>query len=98
MLAHDVNTGYQDLGNIQLLSVNGVRVRNLGHAAALISGCSDKYVRLELEWSKVRRATCAARAWGGAGRLQGGCTCVRWRSARRVRARARPHARLHARA
>jgi hypothetical protein len=54
VLASDINSGYQDTGNIQVLKVNGVRVVNLAHLAHLVSTCSDKFVRFDLEWNKVR--------------------------------------------
>lgn len=54
VLASDINQGYQDIGNIQLLEVNGTRVLNLAHLAHLLNSCTDKFVKLQLEWSKVR--------------------------------------------
>lgn len=53
VLAADINSGYQDTGNIQVLKVNGQRVVNLAHLAHLVSTCSDKFVRFDLEWNKV---------------------------------------------
>eukprot|EP00882_Tetradesmus_deserticola_P018709 GHRQ01020094.1.p1 GENE.GHRQ01020094.1~~GHRQ01020094.1.p1 ORF type:complete len:426 (+),score=236.79 GHRQ01020094.1:1316-2593(+) len=53
VLAHDINSGYQDTGNIQVMKVNGVRVVNLAHLAHLVSTCTDKFVRFDLEWNKV---------------------------------------------
>lgn len=53
VLASDVNAGYQDLCNVQLLRVDGVPVVNLGHAAALVEAAEGPFVRLELEWDKV---------------------------------------------
>jgi hypothetical protein len=54
VFAGDINTGYQDLCNVQLLRVDGVDVVNLGHAAALIEAAKGPFVKLELEWNKVR--------------------------------------------
>eukprot|EP00879_Flechtneria_rotunda_P006596 GHRR01006931.1.p1 GENE.GHRR01006931.1~~GHRR01006931.1.p1 ORF type:complete len:409 (+),score=114.47 GHRR01006931.1:1331-2557(+) len=53
VLASDINAGYQDIANIQVLSVNGQKVANLAHLAYLIKTCQDKFVKLQLEWSKV---------------------------------------------
>jgi hypothetical protein len=65
-MAHDLNTGYQDLCNIQVLRVNGVRVHNLAHLAQAVAACDDAYVRFDLEWSKVLIIHNAkARAVGG---------------------------------
>jgi hypothetical protein len=53
VLASDINSGYQDTSNIQVLKVNGMRVVNLAHLAHLVSTCTDKFVRFDLEWNKV---------------------------------------------
>jgi hypothetical protein len=53
VFAADINTGYQDLCNVQLLRVDGVEVVNLGHVAALLEGAKGPFVKLELEWNKV---------------------------------------------
>lgn len=53
VMAHDLNAGYQDLCNIQVLRVNGKRVHNLAHLAQTIAACQDAFIRLDLEWSKV---------------------------------------------
>jgi hypothetical protein len=56
VLASDINSGYQDTGNIQVLKVNGVKVINLAHLAHLVSTCSGKFMRFDLEWNKVGSA------------------------------------------
>lgn len=53
VLASDINLGYQDTGNIQVLEVNGTRVLNLAHMAHLINSCKDPFLKLQLEWNKV---------------------------------------------
>lgn len=53
VLASDINLGYQDTGNIQVLEVNDIRVLNLAHMAHIISNCHKKFVKLQLEWNKV---------------------------------------------
>jgi hypothetical protein len=57
VLASDINTGYQDINNIQVLAVNGVEVVNLAHLASIINSCHDKFVKFELEWNKVGSIT-----------------------------------------
>ena len=52
---------------MQLLRVDGVPVVSLGHAAALLEAAPGPFVKLELEWDKVRRQR---GAWEG-----GGCCC-----------------------
>lgn len=56
VLASDINQGYQDMGNIQILQVNDTPVLNLAHLAHLLTNSTAKYTKLQLEWSKVRQA------------------------------------------
>ncbi|KAI8476024.1 MAG: trypsin-like cysteine/serine peptidase domain-containing protein [Monoraphidium minutum] len=53
VFAADINSGYQDISNVQLLRVDGVEVANLGHAAWLLEAAQGPFVKLELEWNKV---------------------------------------------
>lgn len=57
----DINNGYQDLGNIEVLKVAGVPVHNLAHLAYVLTNLHKEapasgapYVRLDLQWHKVR--------------------------------------------
>ncbi|PNH02173.1 Protease Do-like 9, partial [Tetrabaena socialis] len=52
-LACDANQGFQDIVNIQVHAVNGVKVHNLQHLATLVEGCAEEYVRFDLEWKRV---------------------------------------------
>lgn len=56
MLASELNCGYQDMGNIQVMAVGGVQVHNLAHLAQLLSSTTAPFIKLELEWKKVSRA------------------------------------------
>lgn len=45
VLANDINSGYQDYGNIQVLSVNGQEVHSLAHLAQVVTTCEEPFVR-----------------------------------------------------
>ncbi|KAJ9533519.1 hypothetical protein QJQ45_026587 [Haematococcus lacustris] len=65
VLAWDCNAGYQDLGNVEVMTVAGVRVHSLEHLAHLLDNAPGPYVRLDLQWHKVvlldvRKARAAA--------------------------------------
>ncbi|KAL6765377.1 trypsin family [Haematococcus lacustris] len=50
VLVDDVNTGYQQLQNLQVVRVNGVEVLNLAHLQQLVATpAKDGFVRFELE-------------------------------------------------
>lgn len=53
VLAHDVNIGYEDTTNTQVLRVNGVQIRNLRHLALLVDSCTEPYLRFDLEHSEI---------------------------------------------
>lgn len=53
VLAWEVNSGYQDLGNVEVLRVCGVRVHNLAHLAYLLTHATGRYVTLDLTWNKA---------------------------------------------
>ncbi len=49
----DVNTGYTDMHNVEVLRVAGVPVHNLAHMAHMLTNHPGPYVRLDLQWDKV---------------------------------------------
>lgn len=49
VLANEVNIGYEDMGNQQVLKFNGTRIRNIHHLAHLVDSCKDKYLVFEFE-------------------------------------------------
>ncbi|XP_058077873.1 protease Do-like 2, chloroplastic isoform X2 [Magnolia sinica] len=49
VLANEVNIGYEDMGNQQVLKFNGTRIRNIWHLAHLVDYCKDKYLVFEFE-------------------------------------------------
>ncbi|XP_030552463.1 protease Do-like 2, chloroplastic [Rhodamnia argentea] len=49
VLANEVNIGYEDMSNQQVLKFNGTRIKNIRHLAHLIDSCKDKYLVFEFE-------------------------------------------------
>ncbi|XP_021743889.1 protease Do-like 2, chloroplastic [Chenopodium quinoa] len=49
VLANEVNIGYEDMGNQQVLKLNGKHIRNIHHLAHLVDSCKDKYLVFEFE-------------------------------------------------
>ncbi|PON96662.1 Peptidase S1C [Trema orientale] len=49
VLANEVNIGYEDMSNQQVLKLNGMRIRNIHHLAHLVDSCKDKYLVFEFE-------------------------------------------------
>ncbi|OVA15090.1 Peptidase S1 [Macleaya cordata] len=49
VLANEVNIGYEDMGNQQVLKFNGTRIRNISHLSHLVDSCKDKYLVFEFE-------------------------------------------------
>ncbi|KAL4588228.1 hypothetical protein LXL04_001110 [Taraxacum kok-saghyz] len=49
VLANEVNIGYEDMSNEQVLKFNGTRIKNIHHLAHLVDSCKDKYLIFEFE-------------------------------------------------
>ncbi|XP_010545055.1 PREDICTED: protease Do-like 2, chloroplastic [Tarenaya hassleriana] len=49
VLANEVNIGYEDMNNQQVLKFNGIPIRNIHHLAHLVDTCKDKYLVFEFE-------------------------------------------------
>ncbi|XP_071721298.1 protease Do-like 2, chloroplastic isoform X1 [Rutidosis leptorrhynchoides] len=49
VLANEVNIGYEDMSNEQVLKFNGTRIKNIHHLAHLVDACKDKYFVFEFE-------------------------------------------------
>ncbi|XP_022727448.1 protease Do-like 2, chloroplastic isoform X1 [Durio zibethinus] len=49
VLANEVNIGYEDMSNQQVLKFNGTRIKNIRHLAHLVACCKDKYLVFEFE-------------------------------------------------
>ncbi|XP_031258327.1 protease Do-like 2, chloroplastic [Pistacia vera] len=53
VLANEVNIGYEDMSNQQVLKFNGTRIKNIHHLAHLVDSCKDKYLVFEFEENYV---------------------------------------------
>lgn len=49
VLAHEVNIGYEHMGNQQVIKLNGTAVKNIHHLAHLVDTCQDKFLTFEFE-------------------------------------------------
>lgn len=49
VLANEVNIGYEDMGNQQVLKLNGARIKNIRHLAHLVDSSKEKYLIFEFE-------------------------------------------------
>ncbi|KAF0925643.1 hypothetical protein E2562_017218 [Oryza meyeriana var. granulata] len=49
VLAHEVNIGYEHMGNQQVIKLNGTMVKNIHHLAHLVDNCKDKFLTFEFE-------------------------------------------------
>jgi hypothetical protein len=53
VLVADINIGYEDIVNTQVLAFNGTSVRNLKHLANMVENCGDQFLRFDLEYQQV---------------------------------------------
>ncbi|KAL5701457.1 Protease Do-like 2 [Ranunculus cassubicifolius] len=49
VLANELNIGYEDMGNQQVLKFNGIQIKNIRHLAHLVDTCSSNYLVFEFE-------------------------------------------------
>ncbi|KAI4301339.1 hypothetical protein L6164_034627 [Bauhinia variegata] len=49
VLANEVNIGYEDMSNQQVLKFNGTGIKNIHHLAHLVDTCTDRYLFFEFE-------------------------------------------------
>ncbi|PRQ26254.1 putative peptidase Do [Rosa chinensis] len=49
VLANEVNIGYEDMSNQQVLKLNGTPIKNIRHLAHLVDSCKHKYMVFEFE-------------------------------------------------
>ncbi|XP_062179703.1 protease Do-like 2, chloroplastic isoform X2 [Phragmites australis] len=49
VLAHEVNIGYEHMGNQQVMKLNGTVIKNIHHLAHLVDTCKDKFLTFEFE-------------------------------------------------
>ncbi|XP_020538534.1 protease Do-like 2, chloroplastic isoform X2 [Jatropha curcas] len=49
VLSNEVNIGYEDMSNQQVLKYNGTRVKNIHHLAYLVDSCKERYLVFEFD-------------------------------------------------
>ncbi|KAI9078088.1 hypothetical protein K1719_040013 [Acacia pycnantha] len=63
VLAADINIGYEDIVNTQVLAFNGKPVKNLKSLVFMVESCDDEYMKFDLEHQQiVVLKTCTAKA------------------------------------
>ncbi|GIL64530.1 hypothetical protein Vafri_18424 [Volvox africanus] len=63
VLASDVNTGYEDICNTQVVALNNAPIKNLADLAAKVDACTDSFLCLDLDYNqKVVLDTAKAKA------------------------------------
>ncbi|XP_078431289.1 protease Do-like 9 [Wolffia australiana] len=53
VLVADINIGYEDLVNTQVVSLNGKPVKNLKCLAAMVESCNDEFLQFDLEYQQI---------------------------------------------
>ncbi|CAN6170465.1 unnamed protein product [Urochloa humidicola] len=53
VLVSDINIGYEDIVNIQVLSFNGTPVKNLKHLATMVEECSEPFLKFDLDYDQL---------------------------------------------
>lgn len=53
VLVADINIGYEDIVNTQVLAFNGQPVKNLKSLANMVESCNDEFLKFELEYQQI---------------------------------------------
>ncbi|XP_068637979.1 protease Do-like 9 [Aristolochia californica] len=53
VLVADINIGYEDIVNTQVLAFNGKPVKNLKTLANMVENCDDEFLKFELEYQQL---------------------------------------------
>ncbi|KAL5747253.1 hypothetical protein ACOSP7_024253 [Xanthoceras sorbifolium] len=53
VLVADINIGYEDIVNTQVLAFNGKPVKNLKSLAKMVENCDDEFLKFELEYDQI---------------------------------------------
>ncbi|KAF6175943.1 hypothetical protein GIB67_003431 [Kingdonia uniflora] len=53
VLVADINIGYEDIVNTQVLAFNGKPVNNLKELASMVESCKDEYLKFELDYQQI---------------------------------------------
>ncbi|KAL6136346.1 hypothetical protein ACLB2K_061642 [Fragaria x ananassa] len=53
VLVADINIGYEDIVNTQVLAFSGKPVKNLKNLATMVESCDDEYLKFDLEYNQM---------------------------------------------
>ncbi|KAL6606937.1 hypothetical protein ACP70R_042590 [Stipagrostis hirtigluma subsp. patula] len=53
VLVADINIGYEEIVNIQVLAFNGTPVKNLKHLATMVENCNEEFLKFDLDYDQV---------------------------------------------
>jgi len=53
VLVSDINIGYEDIVNIQVLALNGTPVKNLKHLATIVEECNEAFLKFDLDYDQL---------------------------------------------
>uniref|UniRef100_A0A0C9RQ71 TSA: Wollemia nobilis Ref_Wollemi_Transcript_3394_2715 transcribed RNA sequence n=1 Tax=Wollemia nobilis TaxID=56998 RepID=A0A0C9RQ71_9CONI len=53
VLVADINIGYEDIVNTQVLTFNEVPVRNLKHLAEMVENCEEEFLKFTLDYQQI---------------------------------------------
>ncbi|KAL6559421.1 Protease Do-like 9 [Orobanche gracilis] len=53
VLVADINIGYEDIVNTQVLAFNGQPVKNLKSLAEMVESCNDEYLKFDLAYQQI---------------------------------------------
>uniref|UniRef100_A0A0A9EZ86 Protease Do-like PDZ domain-containing protein n=1 Tax=Arundo donax TaxID=35708 RepID=A0A0A9EZ86_ARUDO len=53
VLVADINIGYEEIVNIQVLAFNGTPVKNLKHLATMVEQCDEEFLKFDLDYDQA---------------------------------------------
>ncbi|KAF5184713.1 Protease do-like [Thalictrum thalictroides] len=53
VLVADINIGYEDIVNTQVIAFNGKSVKNLKELAKMVESCNDEFLKFDLEYQQI---------------------------------------------
>ncbi|XP_050223077.1 protease Do-like 9 [Mercurialis annua] len=53
VLVADINIGYEDIVNTEVVAFNGKPVKNLKNLASMVESCNDEFLKFDLEYQQI---------------------------------------------
>uniref|UniRef100_J3MCQ9 Protease Do-like PDZ domain-containing protein n=2 Tax=Oryza brachyantha TaxID=4533 RepID=J3MCQ9_ORYBR len=53
VLVADINIGYEEIVNIQVLAFNGKTIKNLKHLATMVEACSEEFLKFDMDYEQL---------------------------------------------